>query len=88
MAVYMISYDLNAPGKDYKDLYNDIQSLGPWCRYVESTYLVKTNLNIFEVEKRASQHLDGSDRMIICEIVKPIRGWLSNEQWKWINENL
>lgn len=88
MSIYMISYDLNKPGQNYEDVRKVIESFGAWCHYLESTYLIKTSSSIFDVESAISKHLDGSDRLLVCEVVKPIRGWLSDKQWKWIEENL
>lgn len=88
MSIYMISYDLNSPGQRYKELRETIESLGTWCHYLESTYLVKTSYTIHEVESKICAHLDGSDRLLLCKIEKPIRGWLSDKQWEWIRENL
>lgn len=88
MSIYMISYDLNIPGQNYSKVKETIESFGVWCHYLESTYLIKTTSSIYDIEDAITKHLDGSDRLIICQINKPIRGWLSEEQWKWIKENL
>ena len=88
MAIYMISYDLTRPGQDYKDVRDTIESLGAWCHYLESNYLVKTSLSITDVNDKITKYLDGSDRLLVCEIVKPISGWLTKKQWDWINSNL
>lgn len=88
MNIFMISYDLNKPGQDYAELWKALEGFGAWCHYLDSTYLIKTSSNIYDVEKALSAYLDESDRMIICQIVKPIRGWLTNKEWEWINTNL
>lgn len=86
--VHMISYDLNKPGQNYDNVHEAIEGLGVWCHYLESTYLVNTSLSLDDVQSKVTSCLDASDRMIICEINKPINGWLSEEQWNWINSNL
>lgn len=88
MFIYMISYDLNSPGQRYKELREKIESLGAWCHYLESTYLLKTSHTITQVSDAITPYLDGSDRLLLCEIKKPIKGWLSDAQWKWIHENM
>lgn len=88
MSVYMISYDLKAPTDNREKVENSIKNLGPWCKYVSTTYLVKTSLDVFAVEKKVIEFLDKNDRMVICSVEKPIRGWLSEDEWKWIRENL
>uniref|UniRef100_UPI003FD8692B hypothetical protein n=1 Tax=Desulfovibrio sp. TaxID=885 RepID=UPI003FD8692B len=37
---YLISYDLNAPGKNYDQLYDAIKSLGGWWHHLDSTWIV------------------------------------------------
>ena len=86
--VYMISYDLGSPTNNRKDVEETIKSLGAWCRYLTTTYLVSTSYSIIEVEEKVTKYLDSNDRMIICKVEKPIRGWLSQKQWDWIKENL
>ena len=88
MAVYMISYDLHSPTNNREKVENAIKSLGSWCKYVTTTFLVKTDFSSSDVQDIATKHLDSNDAMIICKVEKPIMGWLSQEQWKWIRENL
>ena len=88
LAVYMISYDLHAPTNNREKVEDAIKSLGTWCKYVSTTFLVKTYSDSTTVQDTATKHLDDNDRMIICKVEKPIMGWLSEAQWKWIRENL
>lgn len=86
--IYMISYDLHAPTTNRENVETAIESLGTWCKYVSTTYLVRTDKSIESVENIVSEPLDSNDRMIICPVQKPIRGWLSQDKWDWINTNL
>ena len=43
MDLYIISYDLKTPGRDYTSLYNAIKDLGEWQHPLESTWVVSTN---------------------------------------------
>ena len=88
MAVYMISYDLHAPTSNREAVEDAIKSLGPWCKYLTTTFLVSTWLDLDAVQSKATAPLDGNDRMIICKVTKPIGGWLSQDQWNWIAQNL
>lgn len=88
MNQYMISYDLNSPTKNRLDVENSIKSLGNWCKYVSTTFLVSSYKSLNEVQSIATNYLDSNDQMIICKIQKPINGWLSQEQWNWIHNNL
>ena len=86
--VYMISYDLYSPTKNRKKVEDSIESLGNWCKYVSTTYLVSTSKDISQVQSIATKSLDSNDSMIICEVKKPICGWLNQKQWEWIHKNL
>lgn len=86
--VYMISYDLHAPTSNRENVEKSIESLGSWCKYLTTTYLVSTNYDINQVEKKATKFIDGNDRMIIAKVEKPIGGWLAQDQWDWIKTHL
>lgn len=88
MSIYMISYDLHAPTNNREDVENSIKNLGTWCKYLTTTFLVKTESTSSDVQDAITKYLDNNDKMILCKIEKPILGWLSEEQWNWIRENL
>ncbi len=85
---YMISYDLNSPTNNRKEVEDSIKSLGSWCKYVSTTFLVSSYKSLDEVQTIATKNLDSNDSMIICMIQNSIKGWLSNEQWNWIKQNI
>jgi hypothetical protein len=84
----MISYDLHSPTVNREKVEESIKALGTWCKYVSTTFLVSTSLSADTVQEKATKHLDGNDRMIIANCNKPIKGWLSQEEWDWIKKNL
>jgi len=88
MNTYMISYDLNSPTKNRTAVEDSIKSLGNWCRYVSTTFLVSSRKNIDEVQSIVTNNLDSNDYMIISKVQKPIKGWLDQKQWDWIHENI
>ena len=90
MAVYMITYDLNSAGQDYENVIKAIKdaSTGVWCSYWKSSYLIKSNLTVQQVSDMITPHLDSNDRLLVIEVNKNYQGWLSEKQWKYINENI
>lgn len=84
----MISYDLHSPTNNRKDVQDAIESLGTWCKYLTTTYLVNTNQSKNNVQDICTKHLDSNDKMIICEITGSVGGWLETDQWNWINNNI
>lgn len=88
MSVYMISYDLHSPTSNREAVEESIKSLGTWCKYLTTTFLVSTTQSLETVQGTAVTHIDNNDQMIICKVEKPIGGWLSQSQWDWITKNL
>lgn len=88
MYSYMISYDLHAPTKNRDKVEDSIKSLGSWCKYLSTTFLISSYKNIREVQSIATKNLDSNDKMIICKIQKPIAGCLQQNEWDWIQKNI
>ena len=86
--VYMISYDLKAPTNNRDNVIEDIKSLGTWCKYLTTTFLVKTYYSKEEVTNICTKNLDKNDRMIIAPVSEMVSGWLDSDQWNWIQQNL
>ena len=69
---YLISYDLNAPGKNYDDLYEAIKnaSNGTWCKPLRSVYVINSNLSAKTIYDRLTPCLDSNDCVLIIEVTK------------------
>ena len=78
---YLISYDLNSPGKNYDDLYKAIEqaSTGVWCKPLSSVYIIKTNLSAEAVYNRLKPCLDSNDRMLVIEVTRDSYWYLNKE---------
>jgi hypothetical protein len=89
MSAYMITYDLNKSGKDYNGVYQAIKdSSTAWCHYWDSSWLIKSSHTPNEITDKVKTHLDSDDRLIVIEVKDNYQGWLTDEQWKWIRENI
>lgn len=89
--VYMITYDLNKAGKDYSGVYEAIKSAstGVWCHYWDSTWLIKSNYqSANDVFSGIEPHLDSNDRCFVVEVKNNKQGWLTQEQWDYINKQI
>jgi hypothetical protein len=86
--VYCVSYDLNSPGQDYKNLYNELKRSNSWWHYLESTWLINTNETASQFCERLRKHIDKNDGLLIIEVTNNYQGCLSEEAWKWIRENV
>lgn len=86
--LYIISYDLKLPSRDYTAVYEAIKGLGPWCHYLESTWMVQSNLTTQEVASKVKANMDNNDYLFVTEITRKTRnGWLPSDAWKWLNDH-
>lgn len=89
--VYMITYDLNKSGKDYDNVIQAIKdaSNGICCSYWKSSYLIQSDYtsanDIFDLIK---PYLDSDDRLIVLEVNNNKQGWLTKNQWDYINNSI
>lgn len=85
----LISYDLKTPDKDYAPLYEAIKNCGDkWWHYLESVWLVHTNLTPNECFERLRENFDTGDRCFVVDITNQQRqGWLPSKAWDWIKAN-
>jgi len=88
MGAYSITYDLSKPGRDYEGLYEAIKGTGTWWHYLESTWIVKTNLTPSQIWQHLQPHTDENDSILIIEIRDNVSGWLPKKAWEWIHEHV
>lgn len=87
---YMISYDLNKKGQDYESLYKAIKdsSTGAWMHYLDSTWIITSYLSADEISRNLQKVTDNNDLFFIAEITKNYAGWLPENAWKYLRENI
>ena len=87
MNKYLITYDLkNKSITNYQSLFVAIKSVGPWWHYLDSTWIVKTNLNSQQIWNILGQHLLRNDHILVVKIDNSDKwGWLPQDAWNWLN---
>lgn len=90
MSCLLITYDLNKPGQNYAELYDEIKRLGSsWWHYLDSTWLVRTDLSVADASERVKKQIDSSDNLLVLNVTgASYAGWLSQDAWDWIYKNL
>lgn len=90
MAAYLISYDLNKKDKNYDGVYQAIKnsSDGTWCHPLESTWLIRTSLTVEQVSDNIQKQIDSNDMFLVIEVKKNYQGFLTEEMWKYLRENI
>ena len=88
MKIYLITYDLRVPGKDYGGLYEAIKLVGTqWYHPLESVWIVKTSLEkADDVYNKICNAIDQNARLFVVEIHNEnMQGWLAKQFWDWLN---
>jgi hypothetical protein len=66
--LYLISYDLMKPGKNYDSLWAALKEIGA-VRVLESEWFVKRiNTNPLNLANHFLQFMDGNDKILVTEV--------------------
>lgn len=74
MSVYIVTYDLNTPGKDYSGVLGEIKKHS-WARLSESSYAIDTNKTVYQIYDGIKPYLDSNDNLYIITLTKPWTGY-------------
>ncbi len=84
--LYIISYDLKFPGRDYTPLYTAIKSNREWQHPLESCWIVYTSETADDIYNSLKPTLDNNDLLFISELTPNNRqGWMPKTCWEWLN---
>lgn len=84
--IYLISYDLNEPDKDYSSIINAIKSYETYCRVLKSQWFIRSDKTAAEIEEHLLKHIDGNDRLLICEFGKNYGGLVDKQVVSWLKK--
>lgn len=84
MSIYMVSYDLRAPGRDYAPLYDALRSV-PCIRPLESVWVIEVNNVAGAVRDWLRGFVDLNDGLMVIEI-SANAGWASFGISKFSND--
>ena len=86
--VYLITYDLKAPGRDYNALYEEIKLIGETFHPLESVWFVKSTLKANDIYTKLRLKIDDNDSFFVVNITNQDRqGWLPKTAWEWLDKN-
>lgn len=91
MKGYIISYDLNSPGQNYSGLHDAIKKFkvcDGYMKYLDSTYVVISQLSAKEIFDILYQYLDNSDRILIIEVIGHWHAQLPDDAYEWLHKHL
>lgn len=89
MPVFAVSCDLHQPGQNYDALYEAIKGCGTWWHYLDSTWLLSTDLTAPEIRDRITAATDSTDTLLV---VKLSGAWATSGMKKqgtdWLQKHL
>lgn len=90
MATYLIGYDLNRTGQDYKDLIDSIKTnFDTWWHHLDSTWIVITTINSVQIRDLLTPHIDSNDELLVVRLTGEGAWYGINERGSdWLIDNL
>lgn len=64
----IVTYDLRAPGRDYKDLIARLNQYDSACRVCESTWLLKCTWSCKQIRDDLLGYMDSNDRIFVAAL--------------------
>ena len=89
--VYIVSYQLQTPDKDYSPLYKYVEhSIGDSAVHVlrDSWWIgTEKSIDVNEVANKIREYMGEHDSVFIAKLSTdtPINGWLPSTHWTWFN---
>lgn len=89
MNTYLIGYDLDKPGQDYKDLIDKIKSFGTWWHCLDSTWLIKSSLSAKAIRDDLATIIDNNDKLLVARLSGEA-AWIgfTGDCSDWLKNNL
>lgn len=85
--LYMVCYDLNSPGQEYSDLYEQIKTYGTWWHHLDSTWIVKSSKTAAEIRDHLGQYIDSDDELLIVKFGSWAGQGFEKRAYEWIHNN-
>lgn len=90
MSVYMVTYDLNAPGQDYSTLIKEIGKF-THCKALKSAFFIDSAKSASEIRDHLMKFVDPDDMLFVLELrwhwganrVSPATDWLQDKNRTW-----
>jgi hypothetical protein len=89
MAIYLVTYDLKQPGRDYQPVYHYLKKF-IYCRGLESAWLVESTLAAATIGDTLKTLVDPNDVVLVVRIYPSwstsdysCTTWLDDPQRSW-----
>ena len=83
MAVRLISYDPNEPGRDDTAFFDVVKRYGPWAKLTEFSYAVVTSVSPEIIMERLKQYAEPYDIVCVITLAAPhcVHGHEDLDDW-------
>ncbi|MBA4109782.1 MAG: SinR family protein [Leptothrix sp. (in: Bacteria)] len=78
MAVFLVSYDLDQPGRDYPRLYEALKSLGVKSKPLESVVFISSNYTATQIRDYLQSHIDSNDKLLVVQVAGDV-AWIATQ---------
>jgi|SRR6266446_10830629 len=85
---YIIAYRFTGPPMAYEDFYATIKNYDAWFNYTPNLWIVLTKIPMATVADSLRSKIRTADWLIVMPAKGPVDGWLPEQAWKWVNDNL
>jgi hypothetical protein len=88
VSTYLVGFDLDSPGQDYRGISKRLQELSAWWHNLDSTWLVKTEMTSVQLRDDLSKLLDANDKLLIIDVTGRPAAWsgFSDRASAWIKQ--
>jgi hypothetical protein len=87
--VLIVVYELDKEpsSNDYREIVRIIKNYD-YMKIGGSEYCVYTNDSPQAVFDKLKPYIDSGDKLLIIQATNSKQGWLTEDQWKWLNDRL
>lgn len=89
MTVYCVTYDLKAPGKDYKPVHDYLKTFN-YCKDLESFWLIDSTKSAAQIRDDLRSRIDGNDKVFVARLHRKwgsinfgCGSWLNSSSRNW-----
>lgn len=85
---YIVTYDLTQPIEKYSPFFDELKRSYKWSHFIENTWIVLRYDALVELGPKLRPLIFQPDRLLIMPAKGPADGWLPQDAWQWIRENV
>lgn len=87
MGLFIVTYDLDQPNRNYSGLYERLKSYEAYCRPTESTWILATSRSAQQIYDYIRPAMDSGDYVFISNLGQDRQGWLQKDTWEWLRNH-